>query len=351
MLSPRMMLSLWLYAITLGISSAREIARRTMDDRAFRWLVGDLRVSHDTVAEFRVGHRAALEKLFADVVASLLERELITLKVVAQDGMRVRASASAPSFRRHQSLLECQEQAELHLKAVLAEADEPGPSAGEQAAREAAARDYQRRVEAAIETVKALESQRKPSASPARASTTDSDARVMKIADGGFRPAYNVKAATVGDAQGGPRTIVGIQVSNVGSDMNAVGPMLDEIEKSAGGLPEKLLADANHAGHEGVKVAAERGVELIVPVPERSRRPGREADTHPAVVAWKTRMDTEEARVTYRQRAGLAELTNAHMRRAGMERFLVRGLEKVSAVALMTALALNILAHGAKLID
>lgn len=349
-LSPRMLLTLWLFAIIKGISSAREIARRTKTDQAFRWIVGDLSVSHSRLSDFRVVHRGALETVFSDVVASLLHKGLVTLDVVAQDGMRVRASASAPSFRRYESLLECREQAELHLHAVLAEVGDPNTSTGEQAAREAGARDYQRRVEAAIETVKELQARRSPSAKPARASTTDADARVMKMADGGFRPAYNVKATTAGDKMGGPRTVIAVDVSNVGSDMNAIPPMLDQIEKQTGQLPKTLLADANHTGHAGIKNAAERGVEALIPVPSRSRKPGADADPHPAIKDWKNRMQTVEAKETYRQRAGLSELTNAHLRKNGMERFLVRGIGKVTCVALMSALALNIIAHGANLL-
>ena len=170
------------------------------------------------------------------------------------------------------------------------------------------------------------------------------------MADGGFRPAYNVKTATAGDKEGGPRTVIAVSVSNVGSDMNAISPMLDQIEKQTDQLPKTLLADANHTGHAGIEDAAERGVETIIPVPERSRSSGREADRSPAITAWKSRMETPEAKQAYRQRAGLCELTNARMKSFGMERFLVRGIGKVTCVALMTALALNIVAHGAKLL-
>ena len=173
----------------------------------------------------------------------------------------------------------------------------------------------------------------------------------MKMADGGFRPAYNVKAATAGDKEGGPRTVIAVDVSNVGSDMNAVPPMLDQIEKRTGRLPKTLLADANHAGHAGIKNAAERGVEVLIPVPARSRTAGPHGDHDPAIEAWRSRMESAEAKQTYRQRAGLCELTNAHLRNLGMERFLVRGIGKVTCVALMSALALNLIAHATALLS
>ena len=134
-LSPRMQLTLWLYAISHGIGSAREIARLTTSEDAFRWIVGDLKVSHHTLSSFRVGHEQALDQLMTDVLAGLMHKGLLSLDLVAQDGTRVRASASAPSFRTYGSLQECRRQAELHLKAVLADADNPERTRAQQLAR------------------------------------------------------------------------------------------------------------------------------------------------------------------------------------------------------------------------
>src|SRR3954471_12314516 len=250
-LSPQMKLTLWLYAISNGVGSAREIARLIASDDGYRWIVGDLEVGHHTLSAFRVNHGAALEQLMTDLLASRMHKGVLSLELVAQDGIRIRAAATAPSFRRLESLLECREQAALHLKATLANADDPELTHGQRAAREAGARDFQRRVEEAISMVTELQKTRRPSEKEARVSTTDAEARVMKMADGGFRPAYNVCMATAGSPLGGPRTIVGVQVTNVGSDMGMITPMLAEIERRTGQLPKTLLADANHADAEG----------------------------------------------------------------------------------------------------
>lgn len=183
-LSVRMLLTLWLYAISVGVGSAREVARLTESDDAFRWIVGDQSVGHAKLSEFRVGYGAALDKLFTDVLGTLVHRHLVSLERVAQDGTRVRASASAPSFRREVSLQDCLEQAALHVKAVFAE-DDPEPSEAENRARQAGALDYQRRVEQAVLTVQELRTKEKPEP---RASTTDADARVMKIRMGATAP-------------------------------------------------------------------------------------------------------------------------------------------------------------------
>lgn len=350
-LSPRMKLTLWLYAVSTGVGSAREIARLVGSDDAYRWIVGDLEVGHHTLSAFRVDHGAALDELMTDILASLMHKGVLSLDLVAQDGIRIRAAATAPSFRRYESLRECRAQAALHLKAVLAQADDPEIPPAQQAAREAGARDFQRRVEEAISTVAELQKTRKPSDKPARASTTDAEARVMKMADGGFRPAYTIRMATAGSPLGGPRTIVGVQVTNLGSDMGSITPMLDEIHRRTGQLPETLLADANHAAPGCVRAATEAGVEVLIAVPERTRQGGAQADDDPAIVAWRERMETEEAKKLYRARASLCELTNAHLRtHHGIDHVLVRGLAKVTCVALLAAITSNLLQHAATLL-
>lgn len=342
--SLRMLLPLWFYAISIGVGSARKIERLIASDDAFRWIVGDQRVSHSRLSKFRVAHGSVLDKLFTDVLAVLLHKGFVSLELVAQDGTRVRACASAPSFRREESLEECREQAALHVKAVLAEQDEPDASEAEKRARLDAAHDYQRRVEEAIKTVKTLREQGK---GEPRASTTDADARVMKMADGGFRPGYNIQMATAGSPMGGPRTIVAVNVTNVGSDMGSVTPMLAQIQARTGKLPAKLLADANHANHACIRRCDELGVEALIPIPARSKKPGPHADQDSAVAAWRERMETEQAKTTYRARASLCELPNAHLKsHQGIVQVLVRGLPKVTCVALLAGLAANLVHHA-----
>ena len=346
--SIKMLLVLWLYGISIGIGSARAIERLTKSDDAFRWIVGDQTVSHARLSMFRVGHREARGGLFTDVLGVLLHKGLLSLDLVAQDGTRIRANATAPSFRREKSLEECREQAALHLQAVFLEADDPETTTAEKAARLAAARDYQRRVGEALDAVKQLQSEGKEEP---RGSTTDSDARVMKMPDGGYRPGYNVQMATAGSEMGGPRTIVGIIVTNVGSDMGSVAPMLEQIQERTGMLPKVLLADANHAKHDCIRLCAQLGVQALISVSSRSAKVGPNADTDAAVCEWRDRMQTEEAKRTFRARASLCELSNAHLKQHhGVAQLLVRGLEKVTSVALLAGLAANLLQHATRLI-
>lgn len=351
-LSPRMKLTLWLYGISEGIGSAREIATRTTTEVAFRWIVGDLSIGHHCLSEFRAEHGAAMDALFTDVVSQLLARGLISLQVLALDGTRVRAAAGAPSFRSYGSLLECREQAALHLKAVLAQADDPTLTRAQKARREAAARDVQQRVEEAIGACKA-QREAHPDA-VARGSTTDAEARVMKMADGGFRPGYNVQYGVVGSEMGGPRTIVGIDVTNVGSDQGRLVPMVEQVETRTGRLPEKVVADGGYAQHAEIEALTARGVVPIVAVP-RARK-GANAGSHvrhsPALDGWRERMQSEAGKEVARRRGSLSELVNARQKGTqGMRQFLVRGLPKVLNVVMLGALSANLLQHAARLLS
>ncbi|MGH8136399.1 MAG: transposase [Steroidobacteraceae bacterium] len=352
--SPRMLLTLWLYALTQAVGSAREIARLVGSDVAYRWIAGNVDISHQKLSQFRVGHGEALDELMTNILATLMNQGLLSLAVVAQDGTRIRAAATAPSFRSYGSLLQCREQAKLHIKAVLSATDDPEYTRAQHAARAAAAKQYQERVEAAIATVTELQKHRSPSDSPARASTTDAQARVMKMADGGFRPGYNVQYAVAGSEMGGPRTIVGVNVTNVGSDMGSMAPMVEQIEERTGQRPAVLLADGGHAKAEDIAATRRMGVDVIVPPAQTAKaiEKLKAEGADPEVVAWRERMETDEAKKLYRARAGLAELANAHQKtHHGITQVLVRGAAKVTCVILLNTIGSNILQHAPRLLS
>jgi transposase len=346
--SVRMLLTLWLYAISVNVGSGREIERRLGSDPAFQWIVGDKRVGRTRINEFRTSHPEALEKVFKDVLGVLMSKGLVSLDLVAQDGTRVRASASGPSFRRASSLANCRLQAALHLRAVLAQADD-ADDMQQQRVREAKARDFQRRVDEAIDVVRELQ-ESKPTDKEPRSSTTDPEARVMKMPGGGFFPAYNVQLATAGDPEGGPRTIVGLRVTNIGSDYGSIGPMIDDIERRCGERPSTLLADAGHASLGDFKAADERGVTALIAPRKRSLAKAPDPEENSVTASWRERMGTDEAKQQMRARAGLCELSNAHIKtRFAMASLLVRGLTKVTCMVLLTALTANLVAHAASL--
>jgi transposase len=139
---PRLLVGLWLYACIRGIGSARELARRCRESAPFRWLCGGVTVNHRLLSDFRTGHASALDELFTQVIASLVDKEVVHVSRVSQDGVRVRVGAGASSFRREERLQSLLEQARQHVQQLRAQVDSPeyaALSARQHAARKRAA--------------------------------------------------------------------------------------------------------------------------------------------------------------------------------------------------------------------
>jgi transposase len=345
--SPRMMLVLWLYAIIDGVGSAREIERLTTAHDAYKWIVGNLAVSHDAISIFRVAHGAAFSQILREILTRLLAVGLLDLSVVAQDGTRIRASAGAPSFRTLPALEECREHAKLHLEAVLLQAKDPELSHAARATREAKARDYASRVEAAVEALATLPENRK---GEPRASTTDPDARVMKMGDGGFRPAYNVQLAIAGDDTGGPRAVVGLQVTTMGSDMGSLMPMANDIETRTSRKPGAVLADTGHFKRDDLEALRSAGIRPVVP-PPRPRKCDSQLEQE-SLEDWRFRKMTPGEKLLFRRRSSLCEHANAAIKGTyGLDQFLVRGIDKVTACATLYALTFTVHQNLHRLLD
>ena len=347
-IDPQILIALWLYATIDGVGSARELDRLCYCHDAYRWIRGGVSVNYHTLSDFRVDHHAALDDLLTQSIATLRHRGIVTLARVAQDGTRVRASAGVGSFRRDATLRDCLKAAETLVERTRRQAD--GGATRSEAAQARVAADRLARVAdalAALPEVAATKARsatkRKGGAAKApRVSTTDPDARMMKMADGGYRPAYNVQFATDHDSD----VLVGVAVTTAGGDQHALLPMLTQLATRVG-QPETLLVDGGFVSHAAIEAVAARGVRLLAPVP---RRPGTDdpvpiqATDSPAVAAWRTRMLTEDAKQTYRLRGAIAERVNADARtHRTLGRLLVRGLPKVQAVVLWVALAHNLM--------
>ena len=150
---PQLLVALWLYACTRGIGSARELARRCEDSAAFRWLCGGVTVNHRLLSDFRTDHGAALDDLFTQVIASLVDKDVVHVSRVSQDGVRVRVAAGASSFRREERLENLLGEARRHVDELRAQVDSPEHAAlseRQRAARKRAAAEKQQRLEAAI---------------------------------------------------------------------------------------------------------------------------------------------------------------------------------------------------------
>ena len=359
-IDPQILMALWLHATVDGVGSAREIERLTEAHDAYRWICGGVNVNHHTLSDFRCARVDLLDELLTDSVAVLVNKGLVKLARVAQDGMRVRASAGSASFRRRSTLELCLKQARAQVQALKGELD-ADPDASNRRRRAAGARaaeEREKRLTQALEQLAQVEKQKnkKPVAkkeneteeqhkkrSEPRASSTDAEARVMKMADGGFHPAYNVQFTTTTDSQ----IIVGVEVNNCGSDLGQLSPMLDQVQHRYEQCPAEWLADGGFARNADIEDAHRRGITVYAPVrhPRDSSRDPHVAlpDDSEAIVQWRQRMGSEAAKEIYKQRAATAECVNAIARARGLTQFLVRGLNKVKAVALWYALAHNLM--------
>ena len=356
---PQVLLALWVYATVEGVGSARKLDRLCREHDAFRWLCGGVPVDYHLLSDFRGEHQEALNELLTQIVATLMAENLVTLEEVAQDGMRVRASAGSGSFRRKAGLEECLEVAQARVGRLAKEREHPDPGVTrrERAARERAAQERLERVEHALSQLPEVQAAKERQAKhagkarqarlrEARVSITDPEARVMKMAEGSFRPAYNVQLATDVDSQ----VIVGVGVINRGTDQGEGLAMEEQVAQRTGQHPGAYLLDGGFVDFEDIEALEGRGVRVYAPPRKREagQKVTRKPDTKPGVIAWRERMKTEKAQAIYRHRASTAECVNAQWRvKYGMQRFSVRGLTKLTSIALLLAITHNLLRWAA----
>jgi transposase len=358
---PQLLVALWLYATTRAVGSARELARLCQDHRAFRWLCGSVSVNHHTLSDFRVGHADALDKLFSQVLAKLIEKQLVSVRRIVQDGTRIRASVGRGSMRRSKSLARLHDEAAAHVKDLRALLDDPARcadlSARQKAARLRGAQDRQRRLAEALEEIPRLgeelaESARRESrktfkqTEDIRVSHTDAQTRVMKMGDGSYHPAHNVQLA----ADPKSRAIVGVDVSNRGQDSSLSEPMRRQVEQRTGQKVQEHVTDAGYVNLEQIERAGSDGVTMYVALRKSKGKTDpykpKRKDT-PHVRAWRARMAGEEAKAKLKERSSTIETINADGKaHRGLGRVLVRGLSNVKCHALWFALSYNLLHFG-----
>lgn len=346
-LDPRMLCCLWLYATSEGIGSARHLSRLCERDAPYRWICGGVRVGSHTLSDFRVGNEQALDTLLSELLAVLMRRGVVRLARVAQDGVRVRASAGAASFRRERSLRKCLRDAKEQVRQTRQQLDAPArdESRVKAGAKARAAQEMEARVTAALkelDLVRASKTQHgKKPAEEARASTTDPEARVMRMPDGGYRPGYNAQIATDTES----RIVVGVSVTQSGSDMNQLSPMLGEVERRTGRLPEEHLVDGGYVKKEAIESAEQQGVSIYAPQSKlREGASTRRWDDGDGVAAWRERMETAAGKEIYKERGSTAETVNGDLRQwRGLRQFPVRGAGKALSILLWMVLSYDLM--------
>jgi len=415
-LDPQLLISLWIYAYSEGVNSAREVAELCEYHPAYQWLTGLEPVNYHSLSDFRVEHQGALDKLFTQVLGLLSAEGLITLQRVMHDGTKIKASAGADTFRREEKI-------RAHLELARQQVEALGDPQNEELtqrvakARERAARERQERLELAQQELEKLRQSKvgEEAKAEARVSKTDPQARIMQQSGGGFAPSYNVQIST--DAARG--IIVGVGISQSSSDQGELGPAVDKVEENMRQAPRQAVVDGGLTSRETILDMANRGVDLIGSLGDsRGKAEGQfkrrgvdaafrpeaftyrpESDTyacpagkvlvhqgkekrpgviqHPyraaasecaacvfkakccpqnaagrrvvraeeaaPVVAFRAKMETQEAKQIYRQRGAVAEFPHAWIKdKLGLRQFRLRGLIKVRLEAVWACLTYNI---------
>jgi len=362
---PRLLVALWLYATTEGVGSARELDRLCREHRAYEWLCGGVSVNYHMLSDFRVGHGEALDGLLTQLIVALVQHDLVKVWRISQDGTRVRACAGAGSYRRREGLRGLQKDARQHVRRLRRQFEDPAQqavvSARIKGARERAAREREERVTRALALLPELERRQERLAKKIaaaeragrlrepRVSTTDPEVRVMKMSDGGFRPAVNVQIASDTES----RAILGIDVVSQGVDTGLSEPMREQVEARTGRAVRQHLVDGGYLNLSEIERATAQGVDVYVPAKPPRKKGGR-GDRHapkqgdtPELAAWRERMRSEEGQEIYALRASTSETINADLKQnRGLDKLTVRGLGKIRCVALWAALSYNLVHFG-----
>ena len=353
-IDPAILVSLWLYATLEGVGSARLLDRLCKSEHAYLWLLGGVSVNYHTLSDFRSEAGGVLDELLSQSLTALIAAGSVEVRTLAVDGMKLQSLASGRSFKSAGRLAELHRASLETVRKLRAEIDED-PAASERrikARRLAAAEDRVRRLAKARKAQAKIEQRRGEQAAeqrrkeerkdhdPARASISDPEARIMKMGDGSYRPAYNVQIKTAVDGS----HIVGISVTDRGADYGLLTSALDEVRGRYGITPDRVLADGGYYSKADIEVLHERAVTMFCPLPRNRKgdpsQPRR--GDGPGTIAWRQRMATDQAQAIYRRRFA-TERPHAHMRNHGLRRLLVRGIDKVKAVVLWHVHAFNFL--------
>lgn len=358
---PRILLSLWLYAMLEGIVSARRIARLCNEHHAYIWLCGGVSINYHSLSDFRIKNPEGFRTLLQESIALMWKSGVFHPDEVAQDGTRVKANAGFSSYRTEKTLNEYLIEANNRIRA-LEEENLQNPSAlslREKSARKRAANEREERITKAREELKVYKEERilsskknhnnlkEEDVEKLRSSVTDSECRKMKMGDGGFRLAYNIQFATSVDK----KIILGVDVVNT-LDPGTLVPMMQQVEKTLKqvgcSMPTKWLVDSAYANNNDMQNAENHFPNTTIYSAPTSSQKGvdplepRKKDK-PAMVKLRERMKFDDAKKTYSKRGHTAEFANAVAKARGMGEFLVRGITKVTNMALLCAVVHNMM--------
>jgi transposase len=348
-IDPLILVALWLYATTEGEGSARKLSRLCEEHIAYQWILGGVTVNYHTLADFRVNFEQELDEILTENVAAMMSEGVVSLERTAQDGIRVRASAGSGSFRRKDRLESFLVEAEKEVKALkeTGKKDDEEVKGRQLSAHKRASEERLARVKKALDEIKKVKEikdrshKSKAQRKEARSSITDPEARVMRLADGGYTPAYNGQFAV--DVHSG--IVVGVDAINQ-VDQGQMMPMINQINRRYHKVPKDHLVDGGFVTRSDMEEAFVRNIQIYAPLieenPEKTSLHQSYIIETPTVQAWRERMNSLKGKEIYKERSSTIEWVNALARNRGLQQFVVRGTQKVRAVLLWFVLVHNL---------
>lgn len=350
-IDPKILLALWLYATIEGYGSAYNLEKLCQENIAYKWICGGVSIGRKTLSNFRIKSGDILESILINGVTALIKANVVDLEEISQDGLKVKACASEKSYRNKKSIAQVREIVQEHITRLKNEL-ETNPSGAVEHRKKMKLRRLQEKQKRLEEAYKEVEScaEKKDAAqkrdrkkkltdhekAKIKVSTTDPQARLMKMPQGGYKLAMNCEFAM--DTKSG--FIVGTRATNQENDSGQVGIMFDYLRNSYGITPKRYLADAGFRNNKDTQRLYENGCEVFMPIPIKEQKVTNKNSE--GVVKWKERMQTQSAKETYSRRASTIEWFNAGARQRGLQSFSVRGLEKGQVTCNLQALAHNI---------
>jgi transposase len=250
---PQLLLSVWLYAYSEQVTSAREIARLMEYEPGLMWLSGLGEVNYHKLSEFRSQHPEELKQWMGELLGSLSKEGIVKLECVAHDSTKIQAQAGSDTFRRETSL----EQHIAQARQMVEELDQqpeigPVDSPRRIAARERAARERSERMKLAAEELEKIRAG-KASAKErgeARVSVTEPEARIMKHGhDSGMAPSYNVQISVDSEQ----KVIVGMHLTQCSSDSGSLPPAMEKVKEMMGKYPQQVVADGGFTNEASIR--------------------------------------------------------------------------------------------------
>jgi transposase len=369
---PQMMVTVLLYAYATGTFSSRRIARKLEEDVAYRVLAANNVPAHRTIADFRLQHLAAFERLFVQVVQIAREAGVVQLGALAVDGSKVKANASKHKAMSYGRMRQEDQRLREEIAALLTKANavdaaedaEHGPAGrGDELPAELQRREARlAKIAAAKARLEARQAKEdgakgrtpddgrkgrghKPFArdfgvppDDAQDNFTDPESRIMKTS-AGFDQCYNSQLAVDETSQ----IIVATGLTNCGADNAELLPLLDQVHATVGANPGEVLADAGYRGEATFQTLEARAITAYISLGHETRATKPPNPAHRATQRMADRLTSDAGRARYRRRKTIVEPVLGWIKEVlGFRRFSMRGVVNARGEWRVVCLAANL---------